>query len=319
MTALVFTLSSCKYISRYGDKSEVQTENVNSDPASQGTSAQDTAYTNRIKEAQELSMNMENNKTIKMLRDSIDTLSVQLYNVQSNFAELKNDVEEMRADKLSTNSFLVFIVIFFVIVIALVSFLIKKFGHSIKKDVERIASNIMIKEPTGLNNRGQGVSNNDYFRIMKKMTSLEQMINDINLRVSKIGSTKITDNISNNTSDVNNLVSTPKANSRIFYLCKPSNEREFLDKDRRLVAQEDYFYKFELHKGDTQKASFEFCATKENCIRWALDSQSTMIDRACDTDIVNRYNGRCQCTDNGEAELRGDKWVVTKKAKVKFY
>lgn len=294
MMAVVFALPSCKYISRGGDRSEAQTENANTDPASQDSDA--------------------------TIGDSVDSLFVQMYAAQKNIAELNKDIEEMKANKLSTNSFFLFLAIFFVVVIVLVYFLVKKFGLS-RKQVEQIASQVRTKEPAGHSNRGQGVSNsNEYFLVMNRMASLEKAINDINLRVSAMGSRTSTEAANaNKTPDVNNSGSTSKADSRIFYLCKPSGDREFLDKDRRLVAQEDYLYKFELHKDDSKKATFEFCASKENCVRWALDSQSTMIDRVCDADIENRDNGRCKCTANGEAELRGGKWVVTKKAKVRFY
>lgn len=313
MMAVAFTLSSCKYVSRNGDRSEVQSEEAS--PASQGQddATKDTAsYGNTENEGKD--------KTIKLLKDSIDSLSVRMYAAQNDIAKLKSDVKEIRAEKLSTKSFFLFLAIFFVITIVLVYFLVKKFGLSIKQ-VEQIASQVWKKEAAGHNDCGQGTSNSYEHSLLKKIASLEKTINDIQSRVSRIDRTTSTDTANNRKTipDANNSESTPKDNSHIFYLCKPSSEREFLDKARRYVAQEDYLYKFELHKGNAKKASFEFCATKENCVRWALDSQSTMIDRACDANIENRDNGRCECTANGEVELRGDKWVVTKKAKVRFY
>lgn len=319
MMTLVFTMPSCGYFSNDRDKSEVTT-GTDSATQNHSESTVDRATESAIAEALLMSRNMEKEKSINVLRDSIDTISVQLYTARHDIVELKEEVESMKAEKLATNTFFVFLAIFFVVVIVLVCILVKKLGLT-ETQVERIASRI--KPSTTGANSGRSTYNREYFALMTRISRLEQVIKGIqNTGCPKdngsgnIGTGFDTDNPTTGTKEPK---IDSKSDSRVFYMSRPSGDCEFMDKEKRYIASEDTLYRFELKRNKANQATFEFYSKYESGVRESLMMQDLNIERVCDADIQNRDNGKYKCTEKGEAELRGDKWVVTKKAKVMFY
>lgn len=314
MMVAVGALSSCDWLAHGRDSRSHSSEVANSDPALQDTSNNGNDSTNKnVADALKLSQELEKDRKINMLRDSVDTLSVHIYNAESDIESMKGEQESMQAEKLATKTFFVFIAIFFVVMIALVFILVKKFGLT-NRDVEKV-----VQQATRNTNvpRNQNSSRNEYLDLKRRIENLEIQIKTMNSAKEPKGYEPYTGNGTNNTGNGTNEAK-DKGNSRVFYMSKPSGDCEFTDSEKHLTATEDTLYKFEL-KGNTDKAMFEFYSQYESGVREALMLQDIMIERVCDAEILNRNNGKYKCTEKGEVELRGGKWVVTKKAKVRFY
>ena len=310
--AAVGSLSSCDWFSDRARSSEV----VNTDPKLQDTlNNRNDSIKKNVADALKLSQELEKDRKINVLRDSVDTLSVHLYNAESDIKALKNETESIQAEKLATNTFFIFIGIFFVVMIVLVYILVRKFGHAYKNDADEVVRQT-IRELNVLRIRNS--SGNEYLDLKRQIENLEFQIKTMNSAIEQKGYEPYTDNGTNNTGNGTNEAK-DKGNSRVFYMSKPSGDCEFTDSEKHITATEDTLYKFELRGNYGNVATFEFYSQDASGVREALMLQDIMIERVCDIDIENRDNGKYKCTAKGEAELRGSKWVVTKKAKVRFY
>ena len=104
----------------------------------------------------------------------------------------------------------------------------------------------------------------------------------------------------------------------VFYLKNPIDDMTF---ENSHTSRSDAFYEFRLDRHNPNKAVFNFCPTDARAMTTALNSRRYIIEWACE--LMNTPTStvspcKPEGNDLGEAELRGEKWIVTKKQKVRY-
>lgn len=120
---------------------------------------------------------------------------------------------------------------------------------------------------------------------------------------------------SNNISEDN--ISEQKG-KKIKYFKSPISDGTFRNEHQSdEIEFANTMFKFEFQK-DEKTAKFEFCGD-EKVIRHAINFSELNIEKVCVyTNTKNNFNTQIITIEPGVAELQGDKWIVTQKAKIKF-
>lgn len=110
---------------------------------------------------------------------------------------------------------------------------------------------------------------------------------------------------------------TKEIKSWIFFLQSPNRDGTFLENSASQGYKEGYtIYKF--FKTENGKARFQI-DENEASVKLALQYRDIRIDPVCDA--INSYNPktvRLVTVEQGEAELQNGKWIVNKKAKIRY-
>jgi hypothetical protein len=107
--------------------------------------------------------------------------------------------------------------------------------------------------------------------------------------------------------------------AEIFYLSTPNSDGSFnIDSVHQVYRPSASIYRFKKTKAN--KARFHI-DERETSVRMALRYPDKSIDPACEA--LNGFNPNAKKIitkpgNEGEAELTGDKWVVTRKAKISY-
>ena len=111
----------------------------------------------------------------------------------------------------------------------------------------------------------------------------------------------------------------PPPSSKIkFYLLGPIADKTFSDEHKSSVSEYgNSMFLFTILDKETH-ATFEFCGDTR-VLSYVMDFPDESIERVCEYEnLKTDFKSEIITTKLGEAELRGDKWIVTKPAKIKF-
>lgn len=262
----------------------------------------------------------QNEDSIKKLNDSLTVLNSELANLQSDVISLKQKQKEIENDKVGVKNLFVYLAIFSVVIIVLVVLLSKKVaekGRLTEKQVKNIVADFAKRHPDIIN----GSMQQTLSQYLGYIQNHKQAIESINKQLATL-----TNGTSNQqswekqialgkqqeTKDVHS-----KGAGRVFYMKRPLKDMEFDLSLRRETPTEETMYCFEIDQKRPNIAHFEFYCDSQSRVRWALSTKDKTLDRVCNAS-GSGANGRYKCTAAGEAELRDDKWVVTRKAVVIF-
>ena len=108
-------------------------------------------------------------------------------------------------------------------------------------------------------------------------------------------------------------------NPRVFYMPRTSEQNRFDDAAKKYVSDDKTYFKFTLKPSSSDKADFVIDVDDSHKVRKSWDARNETILTVCEiTSSVSDPKG-CRNVIPGEAELRGNVWYVTKKAKIIYY
>jgi hypothetical protein len=152
----------------------------------------------------------------------------------------------------------------------------------------------------------------------------KEQIKTLNLKVDHLES-KLSDlNIQNNNeliveiSDIDSPEDLKPTSSIRYYLLAPIADKTFSDEHKSSVSEYgNSMFLFTISEKETH-ATFEFCGDTK-VLSYVMDFPDESIERVCEYENSKTdYKSEIITTKPGEAELRGEKWIVTKPAKIKF-
>lgn len=159
------------------------------------------------------------------------------------------------------------------------------------------------------------------FQSTNNTRRLEEKIQKINNRLDRIESSSVSKKetpVSEQPKEV--ILQAPKKEpeTTVFYMATPNAEKTF-----DIRSKSDVFlptrslYKFFVDNSE-KKAAFEF-HSDESGIRESANSPHLYIEPVCEPQNAQNPNAKKITTiEKGVAENQGDKWVVTKKAKIRY-
>jgi hypothetical protein len=104
--------------------------------------------------------------------------------------------------------------------------------------------------------------------------------------------------------------------SEIFFLSSPNADGSFDESSASSTYKEGAtIYRFT--KTGNNKANFQI-DDKEASVKLALQYRDRRIDPVCETTNAFNQAKNISTVQQGEAELQSGKWVVSKKAKIKY-
>lgn len=325
LLGLFLTLQSCDRVSalfndddsttQQVDDSQQQDESENKD--SQSSETKDKATTVEMQ-----SQLQQNEDGIKALKDSLENLKMKLPNLQNDITALQQQQTEINNDKVGVKNLFIYLAIFTIVVVVLIVLLTKKITRKsslTREDIEKIIKDFAKQHPDIINGSMQLELNRHSTQINNKINQIAQRVEDLTQAINHLYqvNTKAIqqDNEPQATSDGSNR---PHETTRgVFYMKRPSGDMEWDLSLKSETQTEETFYRFEIDRKRPNIAHFTFECITSARVSWALTTRDITINRACIA-TVNSRNGRYLCTREGEAELRGGKWVVTRKAEVTF-
>ena len=142
-------------------------------------------------------------------------------------------------------------------------------------------------------------------------------IRDLETQVEKIKSQLINSNpVPSYTQPTIQEVKQPEVRPEIFFLSSPNADGSFDESSASSIYREGAtIYRF--NKIGNNKAKFQI-DDKEASIKLALQYRDIRIDPVCEATNAFNQAKKISTVQQGEAELQSSKWVVNKKAKIKY-
>lgn len=220
---------------------------------------------------------------------------------------------------------MIIVSVFFSILILLVVVLIllnpeRLYNLLISKILESQRLKQLINQQSGNSkfNKPQG-KNVHYEReiegLQKRINDLEGDIKRQNERINEIQSGKPSQILSS--SNQNKEESRQEEKLEIFYLSTPNSDGSFNESSASTSYREGASI-YKLFKTAETKAIFEI-DNRESSIKLAIQYPDRNIDPVCEAESAfNPKSNKIITTQQGTVELQNGKWIVNKKAKIKY-
>ncbi len=104
--------------------------------------------------------------------------------------------------------------------------------------------------------------------------------------------------------------------SEVFYMPRTMTEKQFEDSKKKHSKDDTTYFKFTII--NSAKASFIFDPYDDRSIIVAYDNRDSSLLTVCDLEAKSTTPKSFRNIEPGEAELRGNVWVVTKKLKLQY-
>lgn len=102
----------------------------------------------------------------------------------------------------------------------------------------------------------------------------------------------------------------------VFYMPRTITKMQFEDSKKTYIKNESAYFKFTIKKSG--KATFVFDPYDDSYIGRAYDDRDNSLLTVCELETKNATPKAFNNIEPGEAELRGNVWVVTKKLKLQY-
>lgn len=240
--------------------------------------------------------------------DSINVLNTRV-------ADLENDANN-RLDKTSAYTFMIVEFIILALIIYLLYGKIRKLERRVQK----------IKNTIGpLSDRDHELSKRDVIIMINKgLQDLAEKATKYNTkqdgRIDEIVKRLVTieNTLENNSNQASCNVSnhTERQESNVFFMPRTIHQMQFEDGKKKYYKDESAFFKFTIKNNG--KAKFVFDPYEESYIVRAYDDRDNSLLTVCELESKSATPKKFNNVEPGEAELRGDIWVVTKKLKLQY-
>lgn len=108
-----------------------------------------------------------------------------------------------------------------------------------------------------------------------------------------------------------------KLSNELFYMAAPNEDGSFDVSGK--TSKDSALYEFIVDPSNPSKAKFTFAAKDSNVIRSIVDYSQSYINPVCEPQNALNQNAKQITTlQSGIAEKRNDRWVVIKKAQIKY-
>lgn len=151
---------------------------------------------------------------------------------------------------------------------------------------------------------------------------LEEKIQKLNERLDRIESSSVSKKetpVSEQPKEV--ILQTPKKEpeTTVFYMATPDSNGFFNNSSQHnTFRQGATYYKFQVEEKNKSRAVFEFFSD-EYGVKASANYPQTYIEPVCEPQNAQNPNAqKINTIEKGVAENQGDKWVVTKKAKIRY-
>ena len=254
--------------------------------------------------------------------------------IQTELGLLKTDSEK----KLGNRSAYVLMIIEFFLLLGCLVYLLSKIKSLEKWFNERLNSNAQSDKPktnnnllgrqTQANEREIGELRRDINTLKKRIEALEKKLVENrsydNQTVKGDPIVKEADANDTNPTEISQMPEeqvkpSQPTNPRVFYMPRTSEQNRFDDDKKKYVPDDSSYFKFTLKSSSSDKADFVIDVDDSHKVRKSWDARNETILTVCEiTSSVSDPKG-CRNVIPGEAELRGNIWYVTKKAKIVYY
>lgn len=330
---LFLTLQSCDRISNLFNEDDstgrqgVDNQQQDEIEKKEGQTAETEDKTATLEMQSQLQQNEDG---IKALRDSLDNLKMKLTNLQNDITALQQQQTEIAKDKVGVKNLFIYLAIFSIVIVVLIVLLTKKITSKSSLTQKDIINDVTKKTSEKMQlQMSQHLAQIN--RITQELNSLKQIVytlqSDASTIVIQQGNKAPTLDGGNrpNGPTITNKAPTPdrgerpavKTTNGVFYMKRPSGENEWELSLKSEIQTEETFYRFEIDRRHANIAHFKFDCAISRRVLWALTTKDKTINSACMASYRGN-TGQYRNTRDGEAELRGGKWVVTRKAEVIF-
>lgn len=216
-------------------------------------------------------------------------------------------------------NYLIYLIILSVI-ITIIGFLLLSKKRNVEDDFDKLVVKLIKSNRMNSHFQAQNISsktsNNDFSQ--KELQSIYERITDLEFEISKL---KEKINLQNlNTIQSKHVeqieVKQPEVRSEIFFISSPNADGSF-DECNATVSYKEGATIYRFTKIGNNKAYFQI-DNKEASILLALQYRDKRIDPVCDATNAFNQAKNISTIQQGEAELLSGKWVVNKKAKIKY-
>src|SRR5690554_41127 len=178
--------------------------------------------------------------------------------------------------------------------------------------IGKIEQNLHFLESTKPDNKG----NNSFIQIDKKIKEIENRVDEI-VKFSNVS--KKENPVSEQPKEVILQVPKKEPETTFFYMATPDRGGFFnVSSQHNSFKQGATYYKFQVEEKNKNKATFEFFSD-EYGDKLSANYPQTYIEPVCEPQNAQNPNAKKITTiETGVAENQGDKWVVTKKAKIRY-
>ena len=240
--------------------------------------------------------------------------------IEDRISELEIKIDAKKEEESTLGGFMIYIILFLVLLIAVAWFSSLKnrndkgLSNEVKKlineKIELASFNRSVSSNTSKNNVGSFELTDAIKRIelletqIAKMKSQLDILSTIPIQKLQTPQTPITG------------VNRAEEKSEIFFLSSPNADGSFDESSSSLNYKEGAtIYRFT--KIGNNKANFQI-DNKEASVKLALQYRDRRIDPVCEATNAFNQGKNISTVQQGEAELIGGKWVVYKKAKIKY-
>ena len=246
--------------------------------------------------------------------------SIQKSSLEDRVAELEKKSQDKEGNNWFSGITSQIIVVSFLISLLFVILTFFLFSKLFKNNETEISSEIKnyVKRKIDEINFNRNTSNNNFNSselkdINDRIRDLKQQIKNLNDKLQ-----------SNNSSGTNSKpqptyqeVKHPEVRTDTFFLSTPNADGSF-NESSALSVPNDAATIYKFIKVSNNKAKFVING-KDTSVKLALQYPDKSIDPVCEA--INAFNPKATkitTVEQGEAELQGNKWIVNKKAKIRY-
>ncbi|MBR6715097.1 MAG: hypothetical protein IKI83_01435 [Prevotella sp.] len=320
----IISFSSCEKISHFFNGKE-PIEKTKNDPsiADDGTNTESVSTGNQDSIAKVIKDSLTAKVTLqtKELEEKISLQSDSINNLNKRIADLDDKISCMM-DKTSAFTFMI---IEFILLLMVICFLYFKLNNRTKKMKGRIHE--LSKSQGGIsemyvNRQIQMAIKGLMDKINTKIKSQDIRIDDIVKRLIKLEysmDSAYTQYSHTSFQHQQNEAVTQTENKKsysVFYMPRTLINMQFDDSKKKLSKDESTYFKFTVKKHG--KAEFIFDPYNDSCIVRAYDDRDNSLQTVCEIDSKSNTPRTFKNIEPGEAELRDNIWLVTKKLKLQY-
>jgi len=186
----------------------------------------------------------------------------------------------------------------------------KQDGHEISNEIKKYINKKIEETNWNKNQLGNQISSLELKENNDKIKGLELQIKSLNEKFTTSAFS------SPNTQPMNAETKQPEVRIETFFLSSPNSDGSFEDSSASPTYKEGAtIYRF--IKTGNNKANFQI-DEKEASIKLALQYRDKRIDPVCEATNAFNQAKHISTVQKGEADLQNGKWIVNKKAKIKY-
>ena len=251
------------------------------------------------------------------IEEKISNQSDSINGLDSRVEELEDNANNM-LDKFSAYTFMVVEFVVLTLVIYLLYSKIRKLERRVCKIKNTIE--VLSNSNHEFSERDILMINNGVKDLVEKVTKYNvqqnRRMDDIDKRIIQLENVPV-NNPNRETQIMTNAPENPeRLASKVFYMPRTIQQMQFEDGKKKYCKDESAFFKFTIKNNG--KAEFVFDPYEESYIVRAYDDRDNSLLTVCELESKSATPKKFNNVEPGEAELRGDIWVVTKKLKLQY-